>query len=97
MTIPAANSSSAIGQLRCEIEETDRAIVDLLARRVGLARRIGGEKACAGKPTLDPAHEARVVRRAASFARDAGLDPEIVRDLYWHLVRLCRTAQLVDR
>ena len=55
---------------------------------------IGEVKRELGLPVLDPAREAAVVRRAGSLAREAGLPDEDVRYLFWHLVGLCRRAQL---
>ena len=43
--------------------------------------------------TLDPAREAVVVRRAGELAREAGLDDEVVRRIFWQLIALSRNAQ----
>jgi chorismate mutase len=43
---------------------------------------------------LDPAREAAVVRRAGTVARDAGLEDEDVRYIFWHLIGLSRRAQM---
>jgi chorismate mutase len=80
--------------LRGEIEQIDRALVELIARRVEVARRTGPVKRSLGLPLLDPPREASVVRRAALLARDAGVGGEEVRALFWQLVGLCRRAQL---
>ncbi len=45
---------------------------------------------------LDPPREAAIVRRAAALAREAGVDGEEVRALFWQLVGLCRRAQLEE-
>jgi chorismate mutase len=80
-------------RLRVQIEQLDEALLDMIAQRVRLARQVGQLKRAAGLPTLDPAREASVVRRAAARAREAGLIPEDVRELYWHVIGLCRRAQ----
>ena len=82
-----------LAAVRLEIEEIDRAVIALIAQRVGVARRLGTAKRTAGLPTLDPAREAEVVRRAASLARDFGLQPEEVREVFWHIIGMCRRAQ----
>ena len=51
-------------------------------------------KGVLGLPTLDPAREAAVVRRAGELARDAGLDGDDVRYIFWHLIGLSRRAQM---
>lgn len=83
----------ALTRLRTRIEEIDRAVVQLLAERVELARRVGPMKQRAGLPTLDPTREAAVVRRAGSLAREAGIDDEEVRGIFWRVIGLCRRAQ----
>jgi chorismate mutase len=44
-------------------------------------------------PTLDPAREAEVIRRAAALAREVGLNDEKVRDIFWHVIGLSRSVQ----
>ncbi|HEX6925110.1 MAG TPA: chorismate mutase [Longimicrobiaceae bacterium] len=80
-------------RLREEIEAVDRSIIELIARRVELAREIGRAKRAAGLPTLDPAREAAVVRRAGQIAREVGIEDEDVRYIFWHLIGLARRAQ----
>lgn len=83
-----------LNELRVEIERIDRTMIDLIAERVRLARRVGEAKHRAGLPTLDPAREAAVVRRAGALAREAGLDDEDVRYIFWHLIGLSRRMQM---
>ena len=80
-------------RLREEIESIDRSIIELIARRVDLAREVGRAKRAAGLPTLDPAREAAVVRRAGQVAREVGIEDEDVRYIFWHLIGLARRAQ----
>ncbi len=96
---PDAGSSAAaaaveLERLRSEIGRIDRALIGLIAERVGIAQRVGVAKRALGAPTLDPAREAAVVRRAAALARDAGLDDDDVRYIFWHLIGLSRRAQM---
>lgn len=85
---------SDLAGLRTEIERIDRALIKLIADRVALARSIGEQKRDAGLPTLDPAREAAIIRRSGTLARDAGLGEEEVREIFWHIVGLCRRAQI---
>jgi chorismate mutase len=65
----------------------------MLAERVALGRRTAALKREAGLPILDPQREAEVIRRAVAAAREQGLDPEPVREIFWHVVALARRAQ----
>jgi chorismate mutase len=93
---PAGDPSPAqeLERIRAEIVRVDRAIVELIAERVALAREVGPVKRTLGMPTLDPPREAAIVRRASALARDAGLAEEDVRYVFWHLVGLCRRVQM---
>lgn len=86
--------SEELSRLRDEVENIDRDIVRLIARRVQIARLIGDTKRQHNLPTLDPAREAVIIRRSGALARDAGLAEEDVREIFWHLVGLSRRAQM---
>ncbi len=83
-----------LDRLRGEIEDIDREIVALIARRVQAARAVGRVKRTHELPITDPTREAAVVRRAVERARAAELDEEDVREIFWHIIGLCRRAQL---
>lgn len=93
MSPDTAAAEPELAQIREDIEGIDRELVALVARRVGLARAVGAAKRAAGLPILDPAREAAVVRRAGALAREAELDDEAVRGIFWHLIGLSRRAQ----
>ena len=83
-----------LSRLRDEIERIDRAVIELIAERVQIAREVGAAKRAAGLPTLDPAREASVIRQIAGLARDANLPDDVVRQIFWHIIGLSRRAQL---
>jgi chorismate mutase len=87
---------ATVAELRDRIAGLDRALLESFAERVELARRIGGLKRRAGGATLDPTREAAVIRQAVETARALGLPEEPVRDIFWTLVGLCRSAQVEE-
>jgi len=88
---------AGIDALRIRIEKTDDLLLALLQRRMRLARIIGKAKESSGLPVLDPAREARVVRRVAARARELGMPAEEVRSLFWNIIALCRSEQINAR
>jgi chorismate mutase len=83
-----------LGRLRDEIERVDTSLIELIGRRVALARDIGVAKRALQLPTLDHAREAAVVRRAVDVARAAGLTcDDDIRQIFWQLIGLSRRAQ----
>jgi len=82
-----------IEALREEIASVDDALVELIGRRLAAAREIGALKQSLGRPVLDPAREAEVVRRAAERARGRDIDPEVVRAVLWRIIDSARDVQ----
>jgi chorismate mutase len=82
--------------VRAEIGRVDEAIVFLIDERLRLARRVGELKRTGGLRVLDPGREAAVVRRAGALARDRGLDDEAIREVFWRLIEMARSAQGAD-
>ncbi|HEX8906860.1 MAG TPA: chorismate mutase [Longimicrobiaceae bacterium] len=93
---PAPAATERLAELRTEIERIDRSIIALIAERVQLGREVGEVKRELGLPTLDPAREAAVVRRAGQLAREVGVGDEDVRYIFWHLIGLSRRAQMEE-
>jgi isochorismate pyruvate lyase len=82
-----------IAELRGRIDALDREIVRLMADRCRLATAAGERKRSRGLALVDPPREAAVVRRAAAHAREAGIDEEVVRRVFWWLIELGRRSQ----
>ena len=79
--------------LRGEIDRLDQEILALMARRFGFALDTVAVKARHGLLTADMQREAQVVRNAAARARELGLEPELVRDIYWRIIEMSRQGQ----
>ena len=82
-----------LGQIRRDIEAIDRKLIELLADRLELGRRTGEIKREAGRPILDAAREAEVIRRAVTAARELGVPQEATREIFWHIVGMSRREQ----
>jgi len=88
-----SDAAAELARCREEIERIDDEIVRLLARRVALGKRTAALKRAAGLPILDPTREAAVIRRITAAARDAGIAPEPIREVFWQIVGMSRHAQ----
>lgn len=88
-----ARDEARLEALRTRIRELDEALVRWVGERRSLALEVGEVKARLGLPVLDPPQEARVIRRAAEMAREAGVDEEAVRDVLWRIIASARDAQ----
>lgn len=91
--LTSCHAREALSQLRSELEDIDRALIEVLSRRCSLSREVGRVKREAGIPVVDPAQEASVLRRVGSLARATGLGEEEVRQIFWCIIDLSRGAQ----
>jgi chorismate mutase len=82
-----------LDRLRARILEVDEELIRLVGERHGLVLEVGRLKEGLGLPVMDPGREAQVVRRAASRARELGIDEEMVRDVVWRIIAAARAAQ----
>jgi chorismate mutase len=82
-----------LARWRGEIEDIDRQIVALIARRLAVGKKTALAKRAAGLPILDPQREAEVIRRAGTAAREHEMPSEAVREIFWHVVGLSRRVQ----
>lgn len=83
----------ALRETRELIDELDRDLVALLARRVELARRAGEAKAALGLPILDEQRERTLLADRATWATQAGLSTDETKDVFNAILRLSRRAQ----
>jgi chorismate mutase len=80
-------------ELRERIIAVDDEIIRLIGERRTLVLDVGRIKESLGLPVLDPAREARVVRRVAERSRALGVDEELTRDVIWRIISSARQTQ----
>ena len=84
---------SRLRSLRERIEAVDDELIRIIGMRRELVLEIGRVKEALGRPVLDPAQEAAVVRQAAARARELQVDEEMTRDVLWRVISSARAAQ----
>ena len=89
-------TSDRIAELRDEINGLNVQIVELLARRVEVAKRIGEAKREQDLPIVDRTREGKVYERVRELALERGLDPKGVEKVFSEIVDLCTGAQLEE-
>lgn len=87
----------SLAELRTEIEEIDRELVELMAQRTYVAETIARVKAEEGLPTTDEAQEERVMARARENADRFELEPAVIEDVFRLLVELNKDQQRENR
>ena len=85
--------SPQLQEARELIDDLDRELMALLARRATLAQRAGKAKAQLGQPIVDPQREARLLAERRTWAEGLHLDPEAIEELFRAVLRFSRQAQ----
>mgnify|MGYP001286618163 CR=1 FL=1 len=91
----SAGGASMLADLRREIDAIDERIVDLLGRRQSLTQSAVAIKRAAGLPVYHPAREENLISERRDQAKQAGLDPNHVEELYRCILRQSRMRQTV--
>ena len=74
--------SKELEELRKQIDALDIELIDVLARRIGVVRKVGELKAGTDISVVQPARAQAVKNRAAEMGAEKGLEEEFVRKLY---------------
>jgi chorismate mutase len=86
-----------LDELREEIEEIDRELVELIARRTYVADTIARVKAREGLPTTDERQETLVMERAGENADRFDVDANLVKAIFRLLIELNKVEQRENR
>ena len=82
-----------LDELRGEIQEIDRDIVELIARRTYVAETIADVKDERDLPTTDEAQEEAVMERAGQNAQHFDVDDNLVKAIFRLLIELNKIEQ----
>ena len=71
-----------LDDLRKDIDQLDEQIVELLAKRIVVVKKIGDFKKQNNLPVLDKNRFAKVLEKVEKTAIQQGLSPDFVKELY---------------
>lgn len=89
-------SGNSLEQLRDQIDEVDSQLVDLLAQRSKLTRKVGDYKTKVGLPIYVPSREAELLNKRREQAEQKGVPPALVEDVLRRLMRESYQTQSND-
>ena len=87
----------SLDELRTEIEDIDRELVELIARRTYVADTIAEVKADLDLPTTDEGQEDKVMERAGENADKFDVDSNLVKAVFRLLIELNKVEQRQNR
>ncbi|AFK19110.1 chorismate mutase [Haloferax mediterranei ATCC 33500] len=87
----------SLDELREEIEDIDRGIVELIARRTYVADTVAQVKDEKGLPTTDESQEERVMERAEKNAAHFEVDSNLVKAIFRLLIEMNKAEQRESR
>src|SRR6185436_19930593 len=80
-------SPDPLSGLRDAIADVDRALLELLRRRMDLAAEVGRIKAVTDRPVVVRDVEDRVLTRARQYAEDCGVSEEVMEEMFQAIIR----------
>jgi chorismate mutase len=86
-----------LDQLRTEIRNIDREIVEQIAQRTYVAESIAAVKRERGLPTTDESQEEAVMERAGENAEQFDVDANLVKAIFRLLIELNKVEQRESR
>ncbi len=92
-----ATEDMSLEELREEIEEIDRELVELIARRTYVAGTVARVKEERDLPTTDESQEERVMERAGINAEAFDVDANLVKAIFRLLIELNKVEQRESR
>ncbi len=72
--------------LRAELDQVDRGLVDLVARRLEIVAEVGAAKARTDTPVRDTDRERAVLDGVAAVAAERGISPDLVRRIFREII-----------
>ena len=87
----------SLDELRTEIEDIDRELVELIARRTYVADSIADVKDELDLPTTDESQEDKVMERAGENANKFDVDSNLVKAVFRLLIELNKVEQRESR
>lgn len=80
-------------QLRNEIDELDRQLVDLIAKRRQVTKKVGELKSKVGMPIYDPVREASLFAKRRDQAKEQGVNADLIEDILRRMMRDSYSSQ----
>ena len=87
----------SLDELRQNLSDVDRRIIELIADRQRIVHRIGRQKRSSGTATRDYAREKEVIDTGRSQAAALDLDPELAESILTQLIRSSLASQERER
>jgi chorismate mutase len=87
----------SLDELRGEIRDVDRELVELIAQRTYVADTIADVKEAQGLPTTDEDQEQAVMERAGENAERFDVDSNLVKAIFRLLIELNKVEQRESR
>lgn len=74
--------SDDLQKLRLEVDRADKALVEVLAKRFEITKRIGKRKKEQNLPPRDEQREQELIQQRRLWAQEHGIDPNLVAGIF---------------
>ncbi|OTA17972.1 isochorismate pyruvate-lyase [Xenorhabdus vietnamensis] len=79
--------AAELSQLRAQIDEVDKTLLSLLAKRMNLVAQVGEVKSQLGFPIYAPEREAAMLASRRQEAENMGIPPDLIEDILRRIMR----------
>lgn len=79
--------ANALNELRVQIDEVDKSLLDLLHKRLALVEKVGEVKSEHGLPIYDPAREKSMLNARREEATKLGVSADLMEDILRRIMR----------
>jgi chorismate mutase/prephenate dehydratase len=93
---PACTMATDICEIRNQIDSIDDTILELINRRLNLAKRIGSLKKDSGNRVVDSTRESEILRRLTSLNKGP-LNPNVLHHIFIDIIAAARAIQASQR
>lgn len=83
-------------QIRGELDQVDRTLVELLARRFALVAAVGAAKGSTDTPIRDLDRERAVLTKVSALAAEQGVSPDLVRRVFREIIGHAVDRQIAE-
>ncbi len=73
--------------LRKKLDEVDKELVDVIAKRIAIIPEVAEVKKEEGIPRSDPEREKRILEAKRELAEEKGISPDVVEDIFQRLIQ----------
>lgn len=75
---------------RKELDQLDKELIDVLAKRFLVNREVKRLKSLRNIPMIDPIREKEMIKSRRNYAKTLEIDPDFIEEIFWKVLEYVR-------